>query len=174
MSLLSLDTLSLFLIFNMKYLITIMFVVTILIKHVFGIQNGQEVTLQYRYPFYVMIGNPHVCGGTLISYDPALVLTAAHCVDAPIHPTEYAKGKSPYFVLYNDIHRDKQRPMAIVDWHIHPLYNVSGSVDIKYDVAIVRLESPLKKSARVKRVPFWSPNMSLTVPSTGIYKTHVK
>ncbi|KAL7333260.1 hypothetical protein PS15p_202183 [Mucor circinelloides] len=112
-----------------------------------------------------MIGNPHVCGGTLISYDPPLILTAAHCVDAPIHPTQFTKDKNPYFALYNDIHRDKQKAMAIVDWTIHPLYNVSGTLNVRYDAAIIQLESPLRKSARTKRVPFWSPSMSLSLPS---------
>jgi hypothetical protein len=151
----------------MKYLIAI--IIVVFVNHVFGVQNGQDVLVQNRYPFYVMIGNPHVCGGTLISYDPAFVLTAAHCIDAPIHPTEYAKGKSPYFALYNDIHRDKQKTVAIVDWHIHPLYNVSGNINVEYDTAIVRLETPLKRSTRVKRAPFWSSNMSLALPSKGIY-----
>jgi len=112
-----------------------------------------------------MIGNPHVCGGTLISYDPPLILTAAHCVDAPIHPTQFTKDKNPYFALYNDIHRDKQKAMAIVDWTIHPLYNVSGTLNVRYDAAIIQLESPLRKSARTKRVPFWSPSMPLSLPS---------
>ncbi|GAN03958.1 hypothetical protein MAM1_0052c03414 [Mucor ambiguus] len=112
-----------------------------------------------------MIGNPHVCGGTLISYDPPLILTAAHCLDAPIHPTQLTKDKNPYFALYNDIHRDKQKAMAIVDWTIHPLYNVSGTLNVRYDAAIIQLESPLRKSARIKRVPFWSPSMSLPLPS---------
>ncbi|CEP09234.1 hypothetical protein [Parasitella parasitica] len=112
-----------------------------------------------------MIGNPHVCGGTLISYDPPLILTAAHCLDAPVHPTHYAKDKNPYFALYNDIHRDKQKAMAIIDWTIHPLYNVSGTLNVRYDAAIIQLESPLRKSARIKRVPFWSSSMSLSLPS---------
>jgi secreted trypsin-like serine protease len=141
----------------------------IIIIHCFhttrSIQFGQDVTYQNKYPFYIMIGNPHVCGGTLISYDPPLILTAAHCVDAPVHPTQYTRDKNPYFVLYNDIHRDKHKAMAIIDWTIHPLYNISGTLNIRYDAAIIQLESPLQKSARIKRVPFWSPSMSLSLPS---------
>lgn len=130
-----------------------------------AVQWGQDVTNQNKYPFYIMIGNPHVCGGTLISYDPPLILTAAHCVDAPVHPKQFTRDKNPYFALYNDIHRDKQKAMAIVDWTIHPLYNVSGTLNVRYDAAIIQLESPLRKSARIKRVPFWSPSMSLSLPS---------
>lgn len=133
---------------------------------VFCIQNGHDVASENEYPFYVMIGNPHICGGTLISYDPALILTAAHCVDAPIHPTNYTKDKNPYFALYNDIHRDKQKADAIIDWNVHPLYNLSGNIDVKYDAAIVRLETPIKKSSRTKRAPFWSTSLS-PQPSKG-------
>ncbi|KAI8364033.1 trypsin-like cysteine/serine peptidase domain-containing protein [Choanephora cucurbitarum] len=103
-----------------------------------------------------MIGNPHVCGGTLISYDPAYILTAAHCVDAPEHPKSFGQGSSPYFVLYDDIHRKEQKAIAIVDWDIHPLYNKTGEVDIRYDAAIVKLELPLRPSQRLQRTPFWS------------------
>lgn len=120
-----------------------------------------------------MIGNPHICGGTLISYDPALVLTAAHCVDAPVHPTNYSREKNPYFAQYNDIHRDKQRAVAIIDWNIHPLYNVSGNINIKYDAAIVQLANPLKKSVKIKRAALWSPTLSPR-PGKGIrLKTHI-
>ncbi|KAI8639079.1 hypothetical protein BD408DRAFT_421932 [Parasitella parasitica] len=55
--------------------------------------------------------------------------------------------------------------MAIIDWTIHPLYNVSGTLNVRYDAAIIQLESPLRKSARLKRVPFWSPFMPLSLPS---------
>lgn len=130
-----------------------------------SIQLGQDVSYQNKYPFYIMIGNPHVCGGTLISYDPPLILTAAHCVDSPVHPKQYTRDKNPYFALYNDIHRDKHKAMAIIDWTIHPLYNVSGTVNVRYDAAIIQLESPLRKSARIKRAPFWSSSMSLSLPN---------
>ncbi|KAI8366865.1 trypsin-like cysteine/serine peptidase domain-containing protein [Blakeslea trispora] len=103
-----------------------------------------------------MIGNPHVCGGTLISYDPAYILTAAHCVDAPQHPQSFSPQENPYFVLYDDVDRDKQKAVAIEDWHIHPLYNLTGQVDIRYDAAILKLASPLRPSDRLQRVPFWS------------------
>ncbi|KAL7319010.1 hypothetical protein PS15m_002185 [Mucor circinelloides] len=149
----------------MMYSTILLFIVICCFHTTHSVQLGQDVTNPNKYPFYIMIGNPHVCGGTLISYDPPLILTAAHCVDAPIHPTQFTKDKNPYFALYNDIHRDKQKAMAIVDWTIHPLYNVSGTLNVRYDAAIIQLESPLRKSARTKRVPFWSPSMSLSLPS---------
>ncbi|KAI9271160.1 trypsin-like cysteine/serine peptidase domain-containing protein [Helicostylum pulchrum] len=115
-----------------------------------------------------MIGNPHICGGTLLSYDPPFVLTAAHCVaDSGLQPSDYTKEKNPYFVNYYDVHRDNQKSASIINWTVHPLYNVSGTVNMNYDVAIVQLAAPLKKSDRVKRVPLWSPTIARPLPTRG-------
>ncbi|KAI8082654.1 trypsin-like cysteine/serine peptidase domain-containing protein [Gilbertella persicaria] len=143
----------------------VFFILLIALSSVVAIQNGIRVTDQNKYPYYVMIGNPHVCGGTLLSYDPAYILTAAHCVDAPVHPTSYVRDKNPYFALYNNIHRTHQKATAIVDWAIHPLYNISGNIDIRYDAAIVKLASPLMPSKRIKRVPFWTPAIASKPPT---------
>ncbi|KAI9336657.1 trypsin-like cysteine/serine peptidase domain-containing protein [Pilaira anomala] len=115
-----------------------------------------------------MIGNPHICGGTLLSYDPPFVLTAAHCVaDAGLQPSNFSKQENPYFVNYYNAHRDKQKSISILDWTIHPKYNVSGTVDLNYDVAIVQLATSLKRSSKVKRVPLWSSTMISSIPVRG-------
>lgn len=139
------------------------------------IQYGTTVLDIKQYPYYIMIGNPHICGGSLLSYDPPLVLTAAHCIaDATSKPSDYAKEKNPYFVSYYDVHRDKQKSIGIEDWVIHPLYNVSSVVNMNYDVAIVQLDTPLRKSAKVKRVPLWSPLMNTSLPTRGTLKNCLK
>ncbi|CDS09115.1 hypothetical protein LRAMOSA10475 [Lichtheimia ramosa] len=100
-----------------------------------------------------MLGNPHVCGGVLLSLNPAIVLTAAHCVaDAP-HP--FTIEKNPYFAAYSHIDRKKQKINAIDDWVVHPNYNISNNVDMHYDLALVKLKDPLEQSDRVDRVALW-------------------
>ncbi|KAG1460141.1 hypothetical protein G6F56_006015 [Rhizopus delemar] len=107
-----------------------------------------------------MLGNPHLCGGTLLSYDPAFVLTAAHCVaDAlPDHSS---------FVSYHDVKRAHQKKVGVSSWSIHPLYNVSLTINPSYDVAIIRLDQPLAPSRRVRRVPLWPPDMNPTQITKG-------
>lgn len=118
-----------------------------------AIQSGSDVDDPTLYPFYVMLGNPHVCGGVLLSLNPAIVLTAAHCVaDAP-HP--FTIEKNPYFAAYSHIDRKKQKINAIDDWVVHPNYNISNNVDMHYDLALVKLKDPLKQSDRVDRVALW-------------------
>lgn len=152
------------LIYKISAFTTLLFLISI----VSCVQYGTDVLDINQYPFYIMIGNPHICGGTLLSYDPPLVLTAAHCVaDADRKPSDYPKDKNPYFVNYYHAHRDKQKSIAIANWTIHPLYNVSATVNMNYDVAIVQLETPLRKSTRVKRVPLWSPSMTSSLPTRG-------
>ncbi|KAI8883326.1 trypsin-like serine protease, partial [Backusella circina FSU 941] len=115
-----------------------------------------------------MLGNPHICGGALLSYDPAYVLTAAHCVaDAPSHPTDHSGDDNPYFVGYYDTNRQHQRTMRMADWVIHPSYNNSNTVDMNYDVAVVKLESPLKISNRIRRIALWSSEMTSPLPTQG-------
>ncbi|CEJ00230.1 hypothetical protein RMCBS344292_14292 [Rhizopus microsporus] len=115
-----------------------------------------------------MIGYPHLCGGTLLSYSPAFVLTAAHCVaDADHHPSDYSKEQNPYFVSYRDVHRHRQRMAGIADWIVHPLYNVSSTINPSYDVAIVKLDSTLRPSRRVRRAPLWSPEITQLSSTQG-------
>ena len=130
-------------------------VISLVLISVRAIQDGEEVADPSAYPFYVMLGNPHVCGGIIISYNPAIILTAAHCViDAP-HPLTLANN--PYFVGYGHADRKHQTINAIADWVVHPDYqNGHGEVDMHRDVAIVKLQSPLTPSAQISRVALWS------------------
>ncbi|KAI8969739.1 trypsin-like cysteine/serine peptidase domain-containing protein [Pilobolus umbonatus] len=121
----------------------------LLFSSVYGIKNGKTVTDISDYPFYIMISNPHLCGGTLLSYNPAYVLTAAHCIESNT-------SNSTYAVHYGHAEREYQIRTPILDWKIHPNYRSSGKINEKYDVAIVQLKYPLKKSQYVRRVPLWS------------------
>ncbi|CAO3579416.1 unnamed protein product [Absidia cylindrospora] len=128
------------------------------------IQEGITVTDSTFYPFYVMLGNPHVCGGTLLSLNPPKVMTAAHCVMDSPHPSELIakKQKNPYFVGYSHADRRQQRLMSIVDWVIHPAYdhpdkNGDHQHPQEYDIAILTLASPLAPSKYVSKASIWSP-----------------
>ncbi|KAI9477702.1 trypsin-like cysteine/serine peptidase domain-containing protein [Zychaea mexicana] len=124
---------------------------------VFAIQDGTDVTDPTTFPYYVMLGNPHVCGGVILLFNPAIILTAAHCVvDAP-HPLSLTTRHNPYFVGYGDIDRKSQTINTITDWIVHPDYEDSnGQVDMHHDIAIVKLQKPLKPSDTVARVALWS------------------
>ncbi|KAI8393996.1 trypsin-like cysteine/serine peptidase domain-containing protein [Radiomyces spectabilis] len=113
-----------------------------------------------------MLGNPHVCGGIILSLDPAIILTAAHCVvDAP-HPSTLSKN--PYFVGYGHIERSYQYTAAVKDWMIHPKYRQQNNdTDMHYDVAILRLATPLTESANVQRVAIWPSDRVLPSHTIG-------
>ncbi|KAI8139538.1 hypothetical protein BJV82DRAFT_626477 [Fennellomyces sp. T-0311] len=49
-------------------------------SHVIGISQGAVYSQWNSYPFFVAFTQPLVCGGVLISLDPAWVLTANHCL----------------------------------------------------------------------------------------------
>ncbi|KAI9246289.1 trypsin-like cysteine/serine peptidase domain-containing protein [Phascolomyces articulosus] len=122
---------------------------------VLAIQEGVNVNDSSTYPYYVMLGNPHVCGGIIISFNPPIVLTAAHCVADVEHPLNMTQN--PYFVGYGDIDRKHHTINPIVDWLVHPDYlKDQGEVDMHHDIAIVKLQKPLKPSARIARVALWS------------------
>ncbi|SAL98243.1 hypothetical protein [Absidia glauca] len=135
------------------------------------IQQGTTVTDSTIYPFYVMLGNPHVCGGTLLSLNPPKVLTAAHCVLGSPHPSIYinAKQKNPYFVGYGHADRRQQRMISVVDWTIHPTYedgdaNKPTDRPPQYDVAILTLASPLAPSKYVAIATIGSPSPDRHIP----------
>jgi hypothetical protein len=145
------------------------------------IQQGTTVTDSTIYPFYVMLGNPHVCGGTLLSLNPPKVLTAAHCVLGSPHPSTYinSKQRNPYFVGYGHADRRQQRMISVVDWTIHPTYedgdaNKPTDRPPQYDVAILTLASPLAPSKYVAIATIGSPSPDRHNPhleGTDIFQT---
>ncbi|KAI9008774.1 trypsin-like cysteine/serine peptidase domain-containing protein [Phycomyces nitens] len=110
-----------------------------------------------------MLGNPHICGGMIISFDPPIVLTAAHCVADSPHPSTFSDRPNPYFVGYGHKDRKHQKITTISDWKVHPSYqpNPKDEADMHYDTALVWLAKPLIPSTKVDRIALWSPTMNL-------------
>ncbi|KAI9485540.1 MAG: trypsin-like cysteine/serine peptidase domain-containing protein [Benjaminiella poitrasii] len=99
-----------------------------------------------------MIGSPRLCGGTLISYDPAYVLTAAHCFLDDSNSTEH------YAVIDNTT-------VAIANYTLHPLYPLSAQNELVFDAAIVRLTAPLVPSSTIRHATFLSVQQSASLLS---------
>lgn len=146
------------------------FLLTIIIPSVVAIYNGTTVTDPTIYPFFVMLGNPHVCGGVIISYNPPIVLTAAHCVADAHHPSTLPLGASnPYFAGFRGTDRRKHKINRIVDWVIHPSYmDVRGEIDMHYDIALIKLHVPIEPSSSVSRVALWPEQEELINPRQGV------
>ncbi|KAG2218391.1 hypothetical protein INT45_011579 [Circinella minor] len=149
-----------------SFTITITCILFLIPIFVFAIQEGTDVADPSAYPYYVMLGNPHVCGGMIISFNPPIILTAAHCVADAEHPLSMTHN--PYFVGYGDVDRKHHIINPIVDWLIHPNYeNDKGQIDMHYDIAIIKLQKPFKPSAHVARVALWS-EKDLYIPRQAV------
>ncbi|ORX52056.1 trypsin-like serine protease [Hesseltinella vesiculosa] len=113
-----------------------------------------------------MLGNPHLCGGVIVSFDPPQILTAAHCVIDSPHPSTYTPADTnPYYAGYGHTDRRMQTIDTIADWTIHPNYATAN--EPQYDLAIVTMKRPMQRSAHVERAIFWPPSRQERQPEQG-------
>lgn len=123
-----------------------------------AIQNGTVVQDFSQYPFYAAIGNPRLCGGTFISFNPTWVLTAAHCF-----VNVSTSSNNSYYVMYGNATRSTSQIATIESWTIHPQYAQNNS-NYGYDIAVVKVaNNSIKASSDVSRAPLISSTASLTV-----------
>lgn len=108
--------------------------------------------------------NSHWCGGTLIA--PDVVLSAAHCFAAgiPWKPSDYEVVAGRTALL-----RGTGEVRNVVEVSLHPRYD---KVTNRFDVAVLRLETPIETIAPVRLVArastrFQTPGKKLTVAGWG-------
>ncbi|XP_047098663.1 transmembrane protease serine 9-like [Schistocerca piceifrons] len=124
---------------------------------------GGEVADIRDFPFLASLQRRqtgHSCVANIVTY--SWLVTAAHCVFSavPSYPSEYTVLAGVTNLTYDDNMKQAQRgwPNLFV---VHPLVRVGGTYD--YDLAMVRLQSPLREGPRVHTVPLPHDVMSLKI-----------
>ncbi|XP_046980505.1 transmembrane protease serine 9-like [Schistocerca americana] len=124
---------------------------------------GGEVADIRDFPFLASLQRRqtgHSCVANIVTY--SWLVTAAHCVFSavPSYPSEYTVLAGVTNLTYDDNMKQAQRgwPNLFV---VHPLVRVGGTYD--YDLAMIRLQSPLREGPRVHTVPLPHDVMSLKI-----------
>ncbi|XP_054984167.1 transmembrane protease serine 2 [Sorex araneus] len=116
---------------------------------------GGSVARMEDWPWQVslQVQGTHVCGGSVIT--PEWIVTAAHCLEKPLNNprywTAFAGIQSQSRMLYGSGHR-------VAKVIPHPSYDATTKNN---DIALMKLQTPLALSDRVKPVCLPNPGLEL-------------
>ncbi|XP_075141471.1 serine protease 33-like [Leptodactylus fuscus] len=94
----------------------------------------------------------HICGGSVIT--EKWVVTAAHCIDSPINPSDYTVGLGEHQLQIPNSHKVLSTVQSII---VDTRYNGAGTPG---DIALIELSNPITFNEYILPVCIPSPFMS--------------